>query len=798
MLAILAASWRLSATNWTDHLIRIQLLFTLSATLGLALGHSRFRGWLAAIFATIYGAFFIPWQLGLMIFEDIEWAERLINLWGRLLFSFNQLIASENVEDPILFLSWMALIVWVLGSHAGYVVSRHQSPWLATLPIAAFLVIVHTYDAFFIRRVWYLAFYMAIVLLLVSRSFLINQRKIWRAKGTQTPTYIGQDMLRATMLATGLLVILAWVTPALAAEDNPAKALWERITAPWQDFRRDFGSAAFYSLEAAPVTVNDYYGESLPLGRGNALTSKIVMTAQVLENSPTPPRFYWRDRVYTHYENGGWSSGFESTTRVDAEDNQLLFEALEGRALGSVQITSGRNIRLLHTPTQPIAISRNADFSYSANPDGTWDISALEIPFVLRSGESYQAEAYFTDASILQLQNAGNDYPDWVTERYLQIPPEISTRTLELAHEIASAHDNAFDISSAITDWLRANIDYVDSVSIPDEGFEPLDWMLFEKQEAFCNYYASAQIVMLRSLSIPARLAVGYAQGDIAESNILLGGADIEKESLLEGIALDAQFFTVRQEDAHAWPEVFFPGIGWVEFEPTVNQLALVRPLGTEGDQQENVNLEVEAEEAAIEENLIEDEEPTVLEERLAKELALQAANTRRIQMMGLFVLLASVIVAILWRRYRERGGSAVPVLIERGARKLDLRTPQRLRLWSGYAQLAPLPQAFMEINSALRRIGAPPSDGDTPKERASQLVKRIPRIAEVIEQLHLKYESSLYKEEASDLEGLRQAKWTIRLASLSEQFRNWLRKWQEKPQDWREKLEQKRKDKSE
>ena len=795
LLAILVASWRLTATNWTDDLIRIQLLFTLAASLGLALGLSRFHRWLAALFTIAYGAFFIPWQMGLFIYGEIEWGERLISLWGRLLFSFNQLIGGENVEDPILFLSWLALIVWILGSHAGYVMSRHQNAWLATLPIAAFLVVVHTYDSHFSRGIWHLAFYMAVALLLVARAYFLDQRKKWWANGTQTSIYIGQDMLRATLLAAGLLVFLAWVTPAIAAEENPAQAFWDRISAPWKDFRSEF-EGAFYSLEGAPVTVKDYYGETLPLGRGNALASNIVLTAQVIENSPTPPRFYWRDRVYSHYENGGWSIGDETTTRVDTDDNQLIFEALEGRAVGSVRITSGRNIILLHTPTQPISISRNVDFSYRVNPDGTWDISALKIPFILRSGESYQVEAYFTNASVLQLQNAGNDYPDWVTERYLQIPPEISTRTLELAAEIASGHSNAFDISTAITEWLRENIAYIDSVSVPDEGFEPLDWMLFEKREAFCNYYASAQIIMLRSLGIPARMAVGYAQGDIAESNLLLGGADIEKENILEGIVQDAQFFTVRQEDAHAWPEVYFPGLGWVEFEPTVNQVALVRSQGAEDEALVNVQSDEADSFAADEENEIVNDLPTVLEERLAEELALQAANERRFQMIVLFLVIASVIVAILWRRYRERGGKAVPVLIEGGINRLDLKTPKSLRLWAGYAQLDALPQAFMEINSALRRVGAAPIEGDTPKERANQLVKRIPRISEVIERLHAQYERSLYKEESIDTEGVRPAKWIIRLASMAEQFRNWLRKWQEKPQGWREKLGRGRKNK--
>jgi len=76
-------------------------------------------------------------------------------------------------------------------------------------------------------------------------------------------------------------------------------------------------------------------------------------------------------------------------------------------------------------------------------------------------------------------------------------------------------------------------------------------------KQGFCNYYATAEVILLRSVGIPARLAVGYAQGDNVDDPLL---------------------YTVRQRDAHAWPEVYFPGVGWVEFEPTASQPTLVRP----------------------------------------------------------------------------------------------------------------------------------------------------------------------------------------------------------------------------
>src|SRR5438477_587036 len=76
-------------------------------------------------------------------------------------------------------------------------------------------------------------------------------------------------------------------------------------------------------------------------------------------------------------------------------------------------------------------------------------------------------------------------------------------------------------------------------------------------RRGYCNYYASAEVIMLRSLGIPARLAVGFNQGQVDTST---------------------NTFHILEQNAHAWPEVFFPNYGWVEFEPTASESPLVRP----------------------------------------------------------------------------------------------------------------------------------------------------------------------------------------------------------------------------
>jgi len=120
---------------------------------------------------------------------------------------------------------------------------------------------------------------------------------------------------------------------------------------------------------------------------------------------------------------------------------------------------------------------------------------------------------------------------------------------------------------------LRKNIDYSESVPPIPADQELIDWFLFDIRQGFCNYYASAEIIMLRSLGIPARLSVGYAQGEPIEDM--------------------SDAYLVRQRDAHAWPEVYFPSIGWVEFEPTASQPDISRLEGSD-DEDQNSNLRQE------------------------------------------------------------------------------------------------------------------------------------------------------------------------------------------------------------
>ncbi|MGH2582862.1 MAG: transglutaminase-like domain-containing protein [Anaerolineales bacterium] len=774
IVATYFASSRLVTTNWTENLLTIQLLAILATVTGLALGTSRFPSWLAFVFTAAYGSFFIPWRLGLLVIQANEWNDKLQILSDRLLFTLGQVLQRDNVTDPILFLSMMSLVFWASASFAGYRLVRRGDAWGASLPMAVVIIVMQTYDPLISRRVWYVAAYLLFALLLVARQQLLRQRETWESKHIQIPLYIGADLLRAALGGALIVVLLAWVSPALASPVETAENLWDALTRPWRAFREDF-SRAFYPLEGAAVSSSDYYSDTLPLGRGNALSQSIIFTVQVLESEQPVQRHYWRDRVYDTFEDGEWQSNFNQFQRVLPNEDKLIFPLLEGRQVASFRFTSGKRIHLLHTAPQPLWVSQIANLTYSPNMDGTFDLAALRAPNGVESGEVYEAEGWLTATSIEDLRAAGTTYPSWVTERYLQVPDEITQRTRDLAMEISQGQETPYDIAQAVTQYLRQSIDYQDNIPLAPSGAEPIDWFLFVQKQGFCNYYASAEVMLLRVLGIPARLAVGYSQGEQSSQNLLLESEFLGGEILEERLTGEL-FYTVRQRDAHAWPEVYFPGIGWVEFEPTGNQQELVRPISRDAILAQNSQATL-AETPQEELAALTDEEQLAIAEELS---AIEANSLQQRLFQGalFFGIVALFGVTVFWRQYRLRGGPTIPVLLERGLARLDIQPPEALRNWARLSQLSPLTRAYMQINESLRQLGLRPRPGHTSTQRISRLSKEIPRLQTELEQLGAQYQEKLFAAtNAADEQQAKATAWKIRTATVQLRVRHVWRK---------------------
>jgi transglutaminase-like putative cysteine protease len=778
---------RLMATHWTQNLSLVQMTAFLGTLLGLLLGISVFRRLWVWFFTLAYGVIIIPWQLGLTL--DVEsgttWLERLNILEVRLQVVAQELLTHKPVTDSILFLVLIALLFWVLSVYSGVILFREASPWKVVIPGGITIFVIHSFDPLLVSRSWYLFAYLFFTLLLIARLVFLKNAASWRSRHTHTPPDMGFDFIRMALVLSMVLIFFAWSAPVVAQTFKPAVQIWHTASQPWLT-AKDRLSYMFASLRASVGLVQNYYGATLALGLGNPLSDSIMFEVEGPTNGPNGARFYWEARTYDTYEANQWVSTTQSHRALDSASADLNQPGADVRPQVIFTFFPYDPISNLYTVPEPLWVNLASQAYMVTNPDGSVDYSTMMSQDFVRPGASYEIRSAIDAVTISQLQAAGTDYPQWVTDSYLQLPGNITQRTRQLAANIAGDLSDPYDITNAVTEWLRNNIEYNLSISQPPPNQERIDWFLFDYKKGFCNYYASAEVVLLRSLGIPARMAVGFAEGqrEIPPiQNIPQGAGPVNLEQISE-----TSTYIVRQKDAHAWPEVFFPGIGWVIFEPTVSQPPLFRPAGetlsTQNERQTGA-------EAGQQDQLDANRNRA---DQSANEPPIDAGATTSFWTVGniiglvLMLFALAVIVIVIWQVRRgfkfkpfiDRISVEIPERVEKGLRRMGVRPPDFLLNWIYIRKLPELSRSYLEINRALNRLGKHPRLQDTPRERAATLITAIPETATPVERLLAEYQASVYSPLTGDPEAGRQAGNQIRRLSWLAWLKRLLSRFQE------------------
>jgi protein-glutamine gamma-glutamyltransferase len=171
---------------------------------------------------------------------------------------------------------------------------------------------------------------------------------------------------------------------------------------------------------------------------------------------------------------------------------------------------------------------------------------SLSNPFHNFGGIRYDAVSQLRRIPPAALRDASTDYPEAVRSTYLQLP-HLDPRIPALAKTITAKAPTPFDKARAVEAYLRTHYAYTLDLADPGAA-DPLAYFLFTRRAGHCEYFAAAMTVMLRSLGVPARYVNGFLGGEYNDV-----GDD----------------YIVRARDAHSWVEIFFPGYGWLTFDPT-------------------------------------------------------------------------------------------------------------------------------------------------------------------------------------------------------------------------------------
>ncbi|MGB9589204.1 MAG: transglutaminase-like domain-containing protein, partial [Armatimonadota bacterium] len=162
-------------------------------------------------------------------------------------------------------------------------------------------------------------------------------------------------------------------------------------------------------------------------------------------------------------------------------------------------------------------------------------------------GTSYEVDSLVVKAAPIELRAAGTNIPRSIRETYLAVP-QSCWRVAELVREITLGKYTAFDKARAIEDYLEQHYTYDLRAPATPRTQDAVTFFLLKSKKGYCDLFASAMVIMARQAGIPARWVTGYAPGQYDESK---------------------QMFIVRGIDAHAWAELYFPGYGWIAFDPT-------------------------------------------------------------------------------------------------------------------------------------------------------------------------------------------------------------------------------------
>ncbi|GAB4539478.1 MAG: transglutaminaseTgpA domain-containing protein [Anaerolineae bacterium] len=576
----LVVSAGIASAGWTEGLNILPLASLGAFVIGLMIARSVLPGLIAHMFSLIIGFAWSFWLVARLFPDFWTWKFRWAWLWWYLYQWLLTLIRGGVSRNNLVFVLHMALITWLTTYLGMWLIFRKRQAWLAIVPGGALLLVNAIYSPRDITV--YLIVYLALTLLLVIRFNLFNQEQIWRRERVHfNADEINFDFLRAGAIFTVVILALAWVTPtALAAQQIE---ILDALRGPWRDLQEEW-TRLFASLNYRPTTGVDFYGRELSLGGPRELAE-----VPILEVKAPPNARYWRAVVFDQFKGRSWENTDNTLIPFGGDESSLPLLNYQARQVVTSTVTVvGPSLSMLPMAAQPRWVDQptRANVSYVSVPlDQTRDfadevrtvqrvdtVSFARSPVPLDAGDSYVVTSLLSQAPATWLQRAGTGYPAWVADRYLQLPEGIPDRVKQLAEQITAPYDTPYDKASAIERFLRSEIAYNEKIEAPPPDRDPVDYILFDLKQGYCDYYATSMAVMLRSVGIPSRVVSGYAQGHY----------DPERD-----------VYVVLLQDAHTWVEVFFPNYGWVEFEPTAAQPAIIRPAEPEGIDPSGQSLEM-------------------------------------------------------------------------------------------------------------------------------------------------------------------------------------------------------------
>lgn len=471
---------------------------------------------------------------------------------GRVAVWLNDLRSSQASFDPVAAGLVWSFVVWLVAAWAGWVVEAIGNALLAVLPALLLNLITLSYGRNNSASIYLI---LGVTLVLIGVVQYDQREQNWNKNRVAFPERKGREIGRIAMFLAIILVVSSAAISSLSLQ---------RIITLSSKFRQssnqsESGLAKSLGIVPAATPTPDPFStlrspglpRELLIGSGPELSGEQVMSVQVndltslLQAGQLPP-LYWRSFTYDVYTGHGWKSSATDQKPLQPgqaiQSDQLAGHILIQESVNEVPGSGGS----IYAAGEPVTINIPSSAAWRSSND----LFGIQV-----STTAFDVQSLVPVINDKTLRASGQDFPGWVAQRYLSLPPEIPTRVKQLAIQLTATEPTLYDRAHAIEQYLRT-FPYTLDVPRPPANQDLADYFLFDLRKGYCDYYASAMVVLARAAGIPARLAIGYASGVFNQNS---------------------RRFIVTQADAHSWVEVYFPGTGWVPFEPTAGLPAINR-----------------------------------------------------------------------------------------------------------------------------------------------------------------------------------------------------------------------------
>lgn len=493
---------------------------------------------------------------------------------------------------------------WVTGLWTSWWVFRQRRALLALIPSAVIIAVDVLNDPthpvlYFLVILWLTA---GLSLLLRLNYVTLSRR--WRTRRVPRAADTAWGFGEISLQATGALLLVSFLLPPLNQQDLSSFLVPPDVAIA--NFGRSLGWGYGSSGIRGGFIETGFSANVRPSGpiRRN---SRVVLEIGGVDSASV---LYWRGAALGSWDGREWKElagrdnlpiALETNhpsgrviARVGSEAQpraqQLLTSKVTMKQRGLFTLFGGGEIQSVEgvvAAIRGLAPDAPRGATDAAQVDGRTPsihfatIDDVRVSHRTRAPEHYTVAARATNADVQSLRTAGTDYPSWLTPftqlyargtTVTQTERENDDTIARLAAQVVAdaGATNPYDRAKAIETYLRNTegsgktplsrrpFTYDLETPGPPGGARAVDYFLLQSHQGYCEYFASAMGVMLRHLGLPARLVSGFGKGQFDEKH----------------------GYVVRAQDAHTWVEVYFPGYGWVEFEPTPdpNYPAIDRP----------------------------------------------------------------------------------------------------------------------------------------------------------------------------------------------------------------------------